>query len=224
MPPLPEKMGEALPPLETQCLRFCQALTSKSHVFTFNLTLASGFSLSLDTRGTATTTVVLKKRKKASPSTLRRNLKRKQEFLKQKGAPEETDANTDLETPSQEDHCFKCNLGENSFQTGNGLKIHRGKAHKKLGPPQTEKLRESAEPSLSLSPEKKTERGEEHGETDEEKEGVKEEPFPLLSYVVRLKDVVKPVGHSVPKGRRNCFQFGNTWTCTSDGIKCKPKC
>ena len=84
MSPLPENIGEQdMKPLTKQCLDFCQALASRSHAFTFTLTLGSTFSFSLDSQETYTP-VVPRQKKKASPSTRRRNMKRKQNFLVQK--------------------------------------------------------------------------------------------------------------------------------------------
>ena len=116
--------------LTKQCLDFCQALASKSHAFTFTLTLGSTFSFSLDSKET-TALVVPRQKKKASPSTLRRNMMRKQNFLAQKEISEkETDSITDSETSSQEQNSFKCNLCDQTFRTSNGLKIRKGKSHK----------------------------------------------------------------------------------------------
>ena len=60
-------MVESQTPLATQCLEFCQTLTSKGHAFTFNLTLGSSFSFSLDTKMKVTSLET--KKKKKSPST-----------------------------------------------------------------------------------------------------------------------------------------------------------
>ena len=64
-------------PLTKQCLDFCQALASRSHAFTFTLTQGSTYFFALETY----TPVVPGQKKKASPSTLRRNMKRKQNFI-----------------------------------------------------------------------------------------------------------------------------------------------
>merc|ERR1712129_98387 len=60
----------------------CQALVSKGLAFTFSLTTSSGFTISLDTRGKESPGPVA--RKPPSPSTLRRNARRRQEFLQRK--------------------------------------------------------------------------------------------------------------------------------------------
>ena len=66
--------------LATKCLEFCQALASQRSTFNFSLTLGTSFSFSLATQekeAPATTST----RKKLSPSTQRRNLKRKEMYL-----------------------------------------------------------------------------------------------------------------------------------------------
>ena len=65
------------------------------------------FSFSLDTRKTATTKVVVEKKKNMSPSTMRRNMKRKQEFLRKKeSSVQESNINSDLEGTSQVENSF----------------------------------------------------------------------------------------------------------------------
>ena len=68
--------------LTSQCLAFCQALASQGKAFTFSLKINSTFSFSLDTRENQVPTQAV--RKKISPSTQRRNARRRQEFLKKK--------------------------------------------------------------------------------------------------------------------------------------------
>ena len=58
MSPLPENMGDQkMKPLTKQSLHFCQELASRSHAFTFTLTLGSTFSFSLDYRETTAAVV-----------------------------------------------------------------------------------------------------------------------------------------------------------------------
>ena len=103
------------PALVSQCLELCQVLAKKGQPFTISINLGSTFTFSLDTRGDP---VVAKKKKKPSPSRLRRNQKRKEEFLKRK---------SEISTET-----FKCDQCGNIFNTNNGLKIHVGKTHKKV--------------------------------------------------------------------------------------------
>ena len=69
--------------LLSQCLDFCQTLANKSLTFSFNFTLGDSFSFSVDTREKKALAAKVKKKKK-TPSTLRRNAKRREEFLKKK--------------------------------------------------------------------------------------------------------------------------------------------
>ena len=75
--------GEVDPSLRFKFLDLCQALVDKGTPFTFSLTIGSTFTLSLDTRGKEEVPTILA-RKKPSPSTLRRNARRKELFLKRK--------------------------------------------------------------------------------------------------------------------------------------------
>ena len=65
--------------LTSQCLAFCQTLASQGKAFTFSLKINST-SFSLDTRENQVPTQAV--RKKISPSTKRRNARRRQELLK----------------------------------------------------------------------------------------------------------------------------------------------
>ena len=69
--------------LAKQCMDFCQHMDAKGKTYKFSLMLGSDFTFTLDTREEATTT---KKevRKKLSPSSIRRNARRKAEFLEKK--------------------------------------------------------------------------------------------------------------------------------------------
>ena len=67
--------------LVSQCLAFCLTLADQGKDFSFNLT-NSTFSFSLDTRGSKVKDTLAKKR--TSPSTKRRNVRRREEFLRKK--------------------------------------------------------------------------------------------------------------------------------------------
>ena len=70
-------------------------------------------------------------KKKASPSTLRRNAKRREEFLKRKRQPaqHQEKSETVKEKPRQR-AAFQCDQCDNHFKSESGLKIHIGKSHK----------------------------------------------------------------------------------------------
>ena len=75
-------MSEEGSDLTSQCMAFCQALASKGRPFTFTLNVGTSFLFSLDTRGDNPSTSSNVKKK--SPSTLRRNARRRAEFLNKK--------------------------------------------------------------------------------------------------------------------------------------------
>ena len=74
--------------LANKCLDFCQALSSQGTAFKFSLAMGSDFSFSLDTRVLASDTQAkIPPKKKPSPSTLRRNARRREVFLSKKRNP-----------------------------------------------------------------------------------------------------------------------------------------
>ena len=77
-------------PLANKCFDFCNALASQGMAFSFSLTLGSHFSFSLETRELAPCfdSKDKAKYKKKSPSTIRRNARRRDEFLRKKQCPE----------------------------------------------------------------------------------------------------------------------------------------
>ena len=123
--------------LASQCLEICQTLAGKSLPFAFCINIGSNFSFSVDTRGKEVEVLANSKRKKKTPSTLRRDARRREDFLNKK-----------LNAPTAE-KTFKCDQCDGTFKSENGLKIHIGKAHKTPQP--KESLRHSGEGSASLS-------------------------------------------------------------------------
>ena len=141
--------GQTNASLMTQCLDFCQALSQQGRGFKFSVTVGSDFTFSLDTKETRPVSDN-KTKKRISPSTKRRNAKRRAEFLSKKSAPEAAVA-TGLETNQKRDDLFQCDQCDSTFKTQNGLKIHKGKAHKEDSPP--EKARNPpSQPALVCSP------------------------------------------------------------------------
>ena len=67
--------------LVSQCLDFCQTLAGKSLTFSFTLSLGNSFSFSLDTSGKE---AEASKARKKTPSTLKRDARRRNEFVKKK--------------------------------------------------------------------------------------------------------------------------------------------
>ena len=81
MAPTPDKEDASL---AYQCLEFCQMLAGKSMPFSFSLKVGTNFSFSLETRGEVALSSPKKKQKKPTPSTLRRNARRREQFLNKK--------------------------------------------------------------------------------------------------------------------------------------------
>ena len=139
-------VGESDSTLATKCLDLCQTLAGQGLAFNFSLKISSSFSFSLETRdkGLASDTPG-KIKKKPSPSTLRRNARRKEAFLKRKQNPAPVSAEGGVEPevglPQQEEDAFKCDICGNTFKSDNGLRIHKGKSHKSHEFPQRERMR-----------------------------------------------------------------------------------
>ena len=128
------EMGEDKSNLASQCMAFCQALASKGQIFSFTLKVGSSFAFSLDTRGNGTSSLT-KKRK--SPSTRRRNARRRAEFLAKKRGPPESESSTEKSTPEKvacpvKAKEFKFDQCDKDFKSENGLKIHVGKTHNRV--------------------------------------------------------------------------------------------
>ena len=90
-----------------KCMEFCQALTSQGMKFSFNFSTVTGFSFSLDTKESgqpafAVAEQVKKKKSKLSPSDVRRNQRRRQEFLKRKSEGRKDESSVVLQTPEKE--------------------------------------------------------------------------------------------------------------------------
>ena len=152
--------------LVSQCLDFCQTLATKSLTFSFTLTLGDTFTFSLDTNGKESLAPKAKeKNKKKTPSTLRRDARRRAQFLKKKLEVSDVDISSQSDHVSEEEEAgkrvemavdenvFKCDQCQNTFKTENGLKIHVGKAHKKVNQVQAtpDQLRQRPEGSMNIS-------------------------------------------------------------------------
>ena len=143
-------VGETNSTLMTQCLDFCQALALQGVVFKFSVSVGSTFNFSLDT-SKGKDFPAPRSKKMSSPSTLRRNAKRREEFLKRKTLSEAAAAVTGVETNQKQDSAFQCDQCDATFKTENGLKIHRGRSHKDTLPPENMR-KSSSQSSLTVSP------------------------------------------------------------------------
>ena len=87
--------------LVTKCLDICQVLTRQGKTFTFNLSFGSNFTFTLYSRVKSSYPERIKK--KLSPSVIRRNSRRKVEYLKKKSdVSNESDNYLEVKTPSQD--------------------------------------------------------------------------------------------------------------------------
>ena len=134
--------------LATKCLDLCQTLAGQGLAFNFSLKIGSFFSFSLDARDKGQALDSQGKiKKKPSPSTLRRNAKRKEAFLKKKQNPAPVSpggggVEPEAGLPQQEEYAFKCDICGNTFKSDNGLRIHEGKSHNSHELPQPERIRD----------------------------------------------------------------------------------
>ena len=92
-------MSEDNSDLASQCMAFCQALASKVQTFSFTLNVGS-FLISLATRGDGSLT---RSKKKKSLSTLRRNARRRAEFLNKKPEPSTERRSSEEETSPEKE-------------------------------------------------------------------------------------------------------------------------
>jgi hypothetical protein len=97
----------------------------------------------MDTGSKAASPVI---KKKASPSTLRRNARRREEYLQTKKNPSKVKSTEEVETVSDALSCDQCDYKPASEK---GLKQHKRMKHKTPQP--KESLRQSEEGSVSLS-------------------------------------------------------------------------
>ena len=109
--------------LASKCMVFCQALASQGQAFNFSLTVGPDFSFSLDTRSKAASQDL---KKKASPSTLRRNAKRREDYLQQKRHPSSANFTEEVEVALNALSCDKCDYNAASEK---GLRQHKRMKH-----------------------------------------------------------------------------------------------
>ena len=135
--------------LLSKCLDFCQALSSKGQAFNFSVAIGPDFTFSMDTRSKAASPGI---KKKASPSTLRRNARRREEYLQRKQNPSPVNSTEEVEIVSDALSCDQCDYKPASEK---GLRQHKRMKHKLSQPALTtpEKNRTSSSvASLAVSP------------------------------------------------------------------------
>jgi hypothetical protein len=138
------KMSENDSSLTTQCLAFCQALASQGMAFTFSLAVGSTFNFSLDIKKDSLETKketisAKKKKKKHSPSTLKRNFERRKKFLnkesekeKLKAAMDQFDDADKATKDSEATASFNCDLCDYKGGSTISLRIHISRKHKDI--------------------------------------------------------------------------------------------
>ena len=127
--------------MASKCLAFCQTLVSQGQVFNFSLSIGSDFTFSLDTRSKAFESQVNKK--KLSPSTVRRNDRRRAEY-----PPSQISNGEAVQTST----VFPCDQCDYLGASEKGLKQHARMKHKKAEatPASPDALRSTEESSRSL--------------------------------------------------------------------------
>ena len=118
-------LGEADSSLASQCLALCQTLTSQGKAFNFSLNIGSTFSFCLDTRSKEALPGGTKK--KASPSTLRRNTKRREEFLLKKSKPQSDAEEREPDVESNQADTFPCDSVKTHSEKKRVWKFTRGR-------------------------------------------------------------------------------------------------
>ena len=149
--------------LATKCMDFCNALASQGLAFSFTLSVGPDFSFSLDARERKQAAKVLtaEVKKKLSPSQVRRNARRRQEFLKRK-------AETNGKEQVVEAKTLKCDQCDKQFKSESGLKIHMGKSHKNVNTTPERMRQQPASPTTKPTSPLSDARREEVGEEKEE--------------------------------------------------------
>ena len=140
-------VGESDSTLATKCLDLCQTLADQGLAFNFSLKIGSTFSFSLGARDKGLASEIPgKTKKKPSPSTLRRNARRKEAFLKKRQTPVPVSPEACVEPgvglPQQGEDGFNCDICGNTFKSDNGLRIHKGKSHKSQELPSIDRIRD----------------------------------------------------------------------------------
>ena len=126
--------------LASQCLALCQTLAGQGKAFSLSVTVGSTFTFSLDSKEAAS---LPKKKKKSSPSTLRRNAERREKFLKRKAESSPRNAQDPIQRPPAISHTFlpfsateaevkysKCDQCDESFPSNHELNCHTETAHR----------------------------------------------------------------------------------------------
>ena len=141
-------MGDEDSSLASKCMAFCQALASQGQHFNFSISTGSGFTFFLDTsRSKAVSNQ--KAKRKSSPSTLRRNARRREEFLAKKQQECSTRISVENSAAAKEIKCDQC---EYVAASEKGLRQHIRMKHKESQIEVLRSLEESRGPLECSSP------------------------------------------------------------------------
>ena len=118
--------------LASQCLGFCQMLASQDKDFSFCLKIGSTFAFTLDTKVKVQAPEVARKQK--TPSSMRRNARRRQEFLnsketstKNRTTEVEEEALESPATDSAKQRLVSCDQCGHTTKTRGGITLHKKK-------------------------------------------------------------------------------------------------
>ena len=126
--------------LASQCLALCQTLAGQGKAFSFSVTVGSTFTFSMESKEVASLST---KKKRSSPSTLRRNAARREKFLKRKVESPPIQSFDPIQRPPVISHTsvpssameaklksFKCDKCDDRFVSDHGLICHTEASHK----------------------------------------------------------------------------------------------
>ena len=124
-----------------QCLAFSRDLESKNKSFKFNFS-TTNFHFSMTTMEERKPSAIVKVKKKVSPSTLKRNARRKEEYIQKKVETADNEVISEKDTTQQNTSTpqkisdLKCEQCDRKFESSQGLQIRIGRAHKSELPPE----------------------------------------------------------------------------------------
>ena len=108
-----------------KCLAFCQALINSHQKFPLNLSVGKD-TFVFNNKELEQSSC---KKKKKSPSQIRRETRRREARLKEHSC-KDTEEESENEKLKPDNHVHKCNFCEINFNSEKGLEIHVGKSHK----------------------------------------------------------------------------------------------
>ena len=111
--------------LASQCMEFCQALSSQGKAFSFSMKIGDSFSFSLDTKEKAPAPQA----RKVSPSTQMRNDLRRQKYLASKTKIQNEALEAAADIPVSKKCSVTCDICGHKTWTDKGMKLHKRNKH-----------------------------------------------------------------------------------------------